>query len=252
MRLFDGKAVFITGGTSGIGRATAQAFAREGGRVAVAGRREPEGLETVALIEEVGAEALFIQADVSNQADMRRAVEQVVSTFGRLDCAFNNAGVEADGRPLLDGTEALFKRIMNVNVKGVWLAMQEEIRAMLASGHGSIVNTASIGGLVGFAQASIYSASKHAVTGLTKAAALEYAAQGIRVNSIAPGTVDTPMFSRFGGEDPNVHAHVTAMHPIGRIARPDEIAEAVIWLCSDRASFVTGQTLAVDGGHSAQ
>lgn len=246
------RSILVTGATSGIGRAAALAFARRGASVAVLGRDERAGAETVERIHELGGKGIFVRADVTVDDEVRSAVRRTVEEFGGLDCAVNSAGVEADGRALAEASPELFDRIMGVNVKGVWASLQAEIRAMLDGGGGTIVNVASVGGTVGFPGASIYSASKHAVVGLTRAAALEYAAQGIRVNAVAPGTVDTPMFSRFGGDDPDVRALVTAMHPMGRIAQPEEVADAITWLCSPGSSFVTGHVLAVDGGFTAQ
>lgn len=245
-----GCVAFVTGGTSGIGRAACLAFARHGVRVAVAGRQRDQGAQTVEAVRALGGDAIFVPVDVTDARDVANAVQAAVKTFGRLDIAFNNAGVEADGVPLADGTPELYDRIMDTNVKGVWLCMREEIAAMRAAGGGAIVNTASVGGVVGFPGASIYSASKHAVVGLTKAAALEVAKEGIRVNCVAPGTVDTPMFGRFAAEAA-LREQVAAMHPLGRIVAPEEIAEAALWLCSPRSSFVTGHTLLVDGGFSA-
>lgn len=246
------RSILVTGATSGIGRAAALAFASRGASVAVLGRSERAGEQTVERIHELGGSGIFVQADVTVDRQVREAVDRTVEAFGGLDCAVNSAGVEADGQALVEASPALFDRIMDVNVKGVWTSLQAEIRAMLDGGGGAIVNVASVGGTVGFPGASIYAASKHAVVGLTRAAALEYAARGIRVNAVAPGTVDTPMFSRFGGDDPDVRDQVTAMHPMGRIAKPDEIADAITWLCSTGSSFVTGHVLAVDGGFTAQ
>lgn len=253
MERFAGKVVLVTGGTGGIGRAAAVAFAREGARVAVIGRREAEGRETLRLIEEIKGEAIFIMADVSTDAGARHMVEATVEHFGRLDAAFNNAGTEGDAGPMTTLTEDNFDLVMSVNVKGCWLSMKYEIPAMLKSGGGAIVNNASIGGLVGMPLNAIYSASKHAVCGLTRSAAMELATKGIRVNAIAPGGVQTDMLDRVtGGPQSDYRMKMIRMHPMGRIGTPEEIAASVLWLSSAEASFVTGHVLAVDGGFTAR
>lgn len=253
MNTFANKVALVTGATSGIGRATAIAFAREGAEVVVSGRREKEGRETVALIKQAGGEATFVRTDVTSEAEVAALVNKTLSTYGRLDAAFNNAGVEGLPGTIHEQTVENYHHIMNANVLGVVLSLKHEVAAMLKNGGGVIVNNSSVGGLVGFPGAAIYAASKHAVLGLTKSVALEYAAQGIRVNAVSPGGVETPMFDRFtGGQGTEGHKRVTGMHPLGRTAQPEEIAEAVLWLCSDKASFVTGQTLTVDGGFTAK
>jgi NAD(P)-dependent dehydrogenase (short-subunit alcohol dehydrogenase family) len=249
---FAGKTALVTGGTSGIGRETAIAFGAAGARVAVCGRRQGEGEETVQLVEQAGGAAAFFRADVAVERDVDALIDGVISSFGRLDYAFNNAGIEQNAQPLPEQTEATFDQIMAVNVKGVWLAMKYEIPAMLATaGGGAIVNSSSIVGVIGFPKVAIYTASKHAVIGLTKAVALEYAQQNVRVNAVSPGAVETPMFERFTGKEDSARAQLASMHPMGRVARPEEIANAVLFLCSDHSSFVTGHTLAVDGGFVA-
>ena len=244
----DQKVAIVTGGNSGIGRATAIAIAKEGAKVTIAGRRVKEGEETVRLIKEAGSEGIFVKTDVANENDVRSLVERTVETYGRLDYAFNNAGIEQTMAPLTEQTVEEFDQIMNINVRGVWLSMKYEIPVMLKSGGGAIVNNSSVAGIMGFPQMAIYIASKHAVLGLTKSAALEYAKSGIRINSIAPGGVDTDMVERLTEDDKQWRETLTSMHPIGRLSNPEEIANAVVWLLSNSASFVLGHTLLVDGG----
>ena len=244
----DQKVAIVTGGNSGIGRATAIAIAKEGAKVTIAGRRVKEREETVRLIKEAGSEGIFVKTDVANENDVRSLVERTVETYGRLDYAFNNAGIEQTMAPLAEQTVEEFDQIMNINVRGVWLSMKYEIPVMLKSGGGAIVNNSSVAGIMGFPQMAIYIASKHAVLGLTKSAALEYAKSGIRINSIAPGGVDTDMVERLTEDDKQWRETLTSMHPIGRLSNPEEIANAVVWLLSNSASFVLGHTLLVDGG----
>jgi NAD(P)-dependent dehydrogenase (short-subunit alcohol dehydrogenase family) len=251
MKQFQAKVVLITGGTSGIGRAAAVAFAHEGASVAIAGRRVEEGNETLRLVQAEGSEGLFIRADISKSADVESMLATVLSRFGRLDAAFNNAGVEDAAAPFHEQTVENYDRVMGINVKGLWLSMQAEIRQMLKQGGGAIVNTSSIGGLIAIANNATYVATKHAVIGYTKAAALEYAKQGIRVNAVAPAAIDTDMVRRFASE-PAVRDKLAAAHPIGRLGQAEEVAQAVLWLASPAASFVTGHTLVVDGGYLAK
>jgi NAD(P)-dependent dehydrogenase (short-subunit alcohol dehydrogenase family) len=252
MNEFQGKVALVTGGTSGIGRAAAIAYAREGANVVVAGRRVTEGEETVRLVRAQGREAVFVPTDVAREVHVKNLIGRTLEQFGRLDFAFNNAGVEQAPTPFLEQTVETFDQVMDVNVKGVWLSMKYEIPAMLKTGGGSIVNTSSGLGVIGMPGIEIYVASKHAVIGLTKSAALEFGKQGIRVNAVLPAAIDTDMFQRFAGENPEFRAQVTALHPIGRIGKSEEIADAAIWLSSSKSSFVTGHSLLVDGGFTAQ
>jgi len=253
-RLLEDKITLITGGGSGIGRTTALAFARAGAKVVISGRREREGYETLGLVKKLGGQGEFIKADISKEADVEVLVSQTLAAYGRLDVAFNNAGIEGEvGKQTHEQSVANYRAVIDTNVLGVLLAMKFEIAAMLKNGGGAIVNNASVGGLIGFPGVSVYVASKHAVLGLTKTAALEYAKQGIRVNAVAPGGIETPMLHRFtGGPGSDFFNQLAGMHPIGRLGRPEEIAEAVLWLCSDKASFVTGLSLTADGGWTAQ
>jgi NAD(P)-dependent dehydrogenase (short-subunit alcohol dehydrogenase family) len=252
---FIGKVALVTGGASGIGRATALAFADRGAQIVVSDVNVEGGEETVAIIKKEAGEALFVYADVARAADVEALIDRTVEFYGRLDFAVNNAGVEGVLAPTTEYPEAVFDRVLGVNLKGVWLGMKYEIPKILESGGGAIVNVASILGLVGFANAAAYTASKHGVAGLTKVAALEYSAQGVRVNAVCPGFIETPMVMDRGveaGAHPEVQAQIAALHPIGRMGQSDEIAATIVWLCSDGASFVTGHLLTADGGYVAQ
>jgi NAD(P)-dependent dehydrogenase (short-subunit alcohol dehydrogenase family) len=247
---YSNKIVLVTGGTSGIGKATALAFADAGAKVVITGRREKEGAQVAAEITKTGGTAAFVRADVAKDADVVKAMDFVLSTHGRLDVAFNNAGVEIAG-PLDQVTEEQYRRTFDVNVWGVLNSMKHEIAAMLKTGGGAIVNTSSVGGHIGLPQASLYVATKHAVEGLTKAVALEFAKQGIRVNSVAPGAIDTDMVDRFVGKEGDQRDWLRSLHPVGRFGAREEIAAAVLYLASDAAKFTTGTTLLVDGGWTA-
>ena len=244
----EGKVALVTGGSSGIGRATAAAFAREGAKVIVADIMEEGSEETLQMVRTAGCEAVFIKADVTRAVDVEAMVKKAIDTYGRLDCAFNNAGVGGEIASIENVKEENWDRVIAVNLKGVWLCMKYEIPYMLSQGSGAIVNTASVAGLIGFPAQAAYVASKHGVVGLTKSAALDYAKSGIRVNAVCPGVVRTPMIGRRLETKPHREAGYIAMEPIGRLGDPREIAEAVVWLCSDAASFVTGHSMAVDGG----
>ena len=250
----DGKTALVTGGGSGIGRATSLAYAQEGARVVVADVNVEGGEETVQLIKEAGGEAILVHADVAKPEDTQAMVAQAVEAFGSLDCAFNNAGISGgtDRRLTADYLEEDWDRVVGINLKGVWLCMKAEIPQMLKQGGGAIVNTASVAGLVAITGTVAYVAAKHGVTGLTKAAALEYAKSGIRVNAVCPGYIQTPMVQGIFVENEGFEERVASRHPIGRLGEPSEIAAAVIWLSSDAASFVTGHNMPVDGGYVAQ
>lgn len=243
----SGKVALITGGNAGIGRATAHVFAKRGAAVVFSGRRAEEGKKVEGELKGLGAKALFVQGDASKESDIKALVDQTLKSFGRLDYAFNNAGVEGQLGPTVEHTEANYRHVFDINVLGVMLSMKHQIPAMMKTGGGAIVNNASIAGRIGMAGVGVYVASKHAVLGLTKCAAMEVAKSGIRVNAVSPGAIETAMFQRFAGTDDS-KAYMTSLHPIGRLGKDTEIAEAVVWLCSDGASFVTGHDLLVDGG----
>ena len=250
-RLLSGQVALVTGGANGIGRATALAFAREGIKVVVSDIDATGGEGTVEQIRAAQGEARFIRCDVTKDAEVRALIEGTVAAYGRLDYAFNNAGIEIEKGKLADGTEAEFDAILNVNVKGVWLCMKHQIPQMLAQGGGAIVNTASVAGLGAAPKMSIYAASKHAVLGLTKSAAVEYAKKNVRINAVCPAVIDTEMFRRAAEADPRKAQFALAVHPMGRIGKVEEVAAAVIYLCSDGAGFTTGLALPVDGGARA-
>jgi len=248
---FDGKVALVTGGNSGIGRAAAIAFAREGARVVIAARRIREGEETVQIIKDAGGHALFVQTDVSQGEAVETVLQRTLAAYGRLDYAFNNAGIAVLG-PFLEVTEADFDRVIGINLKGVWFCMKAEMRQMLTQGGGAIVNMSSTYGLSSSSiGASAYTASKHGIIGLTKAAALEYAKAGIRVNAVVPGWIRTPMVEEALKNAPQLEARILDHQPVGRLGRPEEVAEAVVWLCSEAASLVSGHSMTIDGGLSS-
>ena len=243
--------ILVTGATSGIGAATAKAFASANHRVVLAGRRADKGQAILDQIQGAGGEATFFKADVSNPEEVQSLVDKTLETYGRLDVAFNNAGIEGDAFvPTHEQSPENYRKVFDVNVESVLNSMKAEIPAMLKSGGGAIVNNASIAGLLGFNGMSVYTASKHAVVGLSRNAALEYAQQGIRVNAVAPGPIETEMYDRFANDE--VRAQINMMVPMGRAGRPEEIASAVMWLADPTNSYTTGQVIAVDGGFTTQ
>ncbi|SEW16336.1 NAD(P)-dependent dehydrogenase, short-chain alcohol dehydrogenase family [Cognatiyoonia koreensis] len=256
MGQFDEQAVLITGAAAGIGRATALAFAGDGGNVMVSDIDIEGGEETANMIEQAGGKASFLAADVSNTDAVSKLISATVKTFGRLDCAVNNAGIEGKILPFKDQTKENFDNIIAVNLKGTFLCMQAEIDAMLNTGGGAIVNLSSVAGLIGFPGLSPYVASKHGVIGLTKNAALEYGTQGVRVNAVCPGGIDTRMLDSLASQatagSQSSSEMMDPLHPIGRIGRVEEVADLILWLCSSKASFVTGAAVPVDGGFVAQ
>lgn len=250
-KAFIGKVAFVTGGASGIGRAAALAFARAGASVALADVGEKANQQTAELIEQEGGRALAVRCDVTRADDVKAALEKTFDSFGRLDFAFNNAGIEPKKpAPVADYDEEEWNRIIDIDLRGVFLCMKHEIPLMLKGGGGAIVNTSSGAGVIGIKGSPAYTAAKHGVIGLTRAAALDYAAQNIRINAVCPGYIDTPMMGRFTGDTAEGRAQVISEEPIGRMGHPEEIANAVLWLCSDAAGFVVGHPLVVDGGQT--
>jgi len=245
---FQDKVAIITGAGHGIGQATAKAFAAQGAKVVVADIDRQAGEAVVDAIKANNGVATFIPCDVTNDTQVQALVTSTIEIYGKLDIAFNNAGIEIEQSKLADGDEAIFDKIMDVNVKGVWRCMKHQIPALLANDGGAIVNTASVAGLGAAPKMSIYAASKHAVLGLTKSAAIEYGKKGIRINAVCPAVIDTEMFQRAAQSDPRKAEYAHAMHPVGRIGQPEEVAAAVLYLCSDQAKFTTGAALPVDGG----
>lgn len=251
---FEGKVAIVTGGSSGIGQATAIAFGKAGAKVIVAARRESEGEETVNQIKLAGSEAMFVKTDVAQESDIEALMSKTVETYGRLDYAFNNAGIDGEMAPLHEQSIEKFDQLMSINLRGLFLSMKYEIIQMLRQGDGVIVNNSSMGGLISFPGTGPYSASKHAVMGLTKASALDYAQSGIRINAINPGIIDTDMITRFierRGEAETGSQQLVKMVPMGRMGKSEEIASTVLFLCSEAASYITGQSLVIDGGYTA-
>lgn len=249
---FENKVAFITGASAGIGRATAMAFAKNGAMVAVVDVNDDGGLQTVHLIQEAGGTAFFIKCNVASSAEVQAAIVKTIEKYGRIDFAFNNAGIEGQSGNTADCSEENWQKVIDINLKGVWLCMKYQIPQMLKQKGGAIVNCSSIAGVVGFLEIPAYVASKHGVIGLTKTAALEFAKANIRVNAVCPGVIQTPMIDRFVHGEAQVRNQLVAGEPVGRIGQPEEIANAVLWLCSDASSFVTGHPLVVDGGWVAQ
>jgi NAD(P)-dependent dehydrogenase (short-subunit alcohol dehydrogenase family) len=246
--ILQDKVALVTGGTTGIGRATAIAFSNAGAKVVFSGRREREGEDTADSIRQSGAECLFVRSDVSSEAEVKALIQKTVEQYGRLNCAFNNAGIDPPKKPLHEQSVEDFDKLMAINVRGVFLCMKAEIQQMLAQGAGVIVNNSSMGGLIAFPGVGSYIASKHAVMGLTRSAALDYAQQGIRINAVNPGLIATEMMNRLESGNPE---QMATSVPMGRLGRAEEIAQAVVFLCSDAASYITGQPLVIDGGYTA-
>lgn len=247
----DGKIALVTGAGAGIGRAAAELFAAEGAKVVASDLDRESGEETVGRILKNGGTALFREADISDPDQVEELFDEIMSRYGRLDCAFNNAGIEGDKAPAGECGIDNFDKVLAVNLRGLWLCMKNEINRMIEQGGGAIVNMSSVAGLVGFPELPAYCASKHGVVGLTRAAALEYAEKNIRINAVCPGVIGTEMIERITGGDPETKEEFRGYEPVGRMGKPEEIAQAALWLCSDRSSFVTGEALAVDGGFAA-
>ncbi|MEH2135730.1 SDR family oxidoreductase [Nostoc sp.] len=247
---YMGKVAFVTGAANGIGRATALAFARKGANVVVADVSEQGNQETAHMIEQLGGRAIAVKCDVTRSEDVKAALSKTIETFGRLDFAFNNAGVEQKNAATAQIEESEWDRIVNINLRGVFLCMKYEIPLLLKQGGGAIVNTSSGAGVIGIKGGAAYTAAKHGLIGLTKSAALDYASQNIRINAVCPGYIDTSMMDRFTGGTPEGREQVISEEPIGRMGQPEEIANAVVWLCSDASSFVVGHALVVDGGQT--
>ncbi len=251
MATLENKVALVTGATSGIGKVAALALATAGAKVVFSGRRDLEGAATAALIRDAGAECLFVRSDVSSESDVKALVQKAIETYGRLDCAFNNAGIDPPSKPLHEQSIEDFDKLMAINVRGLFLCMKYEIQQMLSQGSGVIVNNSSIGGLVAFPGMSTYIASKHAVMGLTRSAALDYAKQGIRINAVNPGYIATEMIDRIVDRMGTTADGLASTVPMGRMGQAEEIAQAVVFLCSDAASYITGQPLVIDGGFTA-
>ena len=245
------KVALVTGGGSGIGKASALAFAKEGAKVVVADVAIEEGQRTVEQLKEAGGDGFAIRTDVTNAAEVASMVSETIEAYGKLDCALNNAGI-ALGSSVSDCTEEDWNRVLSVNLTGVWLCMKYEIAQMLKQKSGAIVNVASVLGLVGQAEPAPYVASKHGVVGLTKSAAVSYSKAGLRINAVCPGYITTPLIEPNLKDNPDVETHLISLHPIGRLGKSEEVAETVVWLCSDSASFVSGHSMVIDGGYTAQ
>lgn len=251
MKVLENKVALVTGATSGIGKTAAIALGAAGAKVVFSGRREQEGEDTANSIRQSGAECLFVRSDVSSETDVKALIQKTVETYGRLDCAFNNAGIDPPLKPLHEQSVDDFDKLMSINVRGLFLCMKYEIQQMLHQGSGVIVNNSSIGGLIAFPGLSPYHASKHAVMGLTRSAALDYAKQNIRINAVNPGIIATDMIDRTVTDTGSTPEQLASTVPMGRMGQPEEIAATVVFLCSDAASYITGQSLVVDGGFTA-